>query len=94
MRNMASVVCRRRVEDDEGQQGCAIVLLSDNTIQYEFKNGKGKGYGRVPVGRTVHAYLQDVPDEEPRPASVLRVQRGHDRRRRGRGETAPKQRRL
>lgn len=42
MRNMANVVCRRRVEDDEGQQGCAIVLLSDDTIQYEFKNGKGK----------------------------------------------------
>lgn len=35
-------ICRREIRNENSQKGCEVVLLSNNTIQYEFKAGKGK----------------------------------------------------
>lgn len=41
MDSQVKEIDRRRIVNSDGKQGCALVLLSDNSIKCEFKNGKG-----------------------------------------------------
>ena len=46
--NSVHIIRSRRVEAADGQQGCAVVLFSDDSIKCEFKNGKGKKKFYIP----------------------------------------------
>lgn len=41
-------IYRREIRDKSGRKGCALVVLSDHTLQCEFKNGKGRPAFYIP----------------------------------------------